>query len=265
MASSIAALALLVLSAPALAEGVGVVLPGACARPLPAGKTASPCAAAHALNLLDEVDFLIESQAFERSLRPHASTAALACLEANANEFMYERVDLVDDLKRIRLWAAAAKEPAAEVEDASCVEAGAYMLGGVKSDHPKKMAGNVAASAWALVHHQAQALKRKADPALAEREKAATTTEAGEFSKQREFLLDQLGGLQAWTDEASSPARFVVVKDSAPFPVDAATIEKTLKEAEETLKAVPDRKLETPPEAARAAASQSPSSPSKTR
>src|SRR5438046_2675731 len=64
---------------------------------------------------------------------------------------------------------------------------------------------------------------------------AAAATEAGEFSKQRDFLLDQLGGLQAWTDEASSPARFVVVKDSA--PADAAEIERTLKEAEAALAA----------------------------
>ena len=241
-------LALLALSAPAYARRVGVALPGECARPLPASKSASPCAAARALNMLDEVDFLIESQAFERRLRPGASTATLACLEANANEFMYERVDLIEDLKRLRLWATAAKQPAIEVEDASCVEAGAYMLGGAKSDHPKKMAGNVAASAWALIHHQDQALRRAADPKVSDREKAAAATEAGEFSKQREFLLDQLGALQAWTDEASSPARFVVGKDSA--PADAAEVEKTLKEAEAILKAAPERKLEVPRDSA---------------
>lgn len=221
---------------------VAVSLRGDCRRPLPGHKTWTPCAAAHALNLIDEAGLLAASRAYDASLRsgPQASTATLVCLDDNAVEYLSERELLLKDLERLRAWAKAATDIAAEVEDPSCIESvGGYMIGGTKSDHPERMASNVAMSAWALTHHHAEALKRKGRTDLTDAEKAAAEKETKEFSTQREFLLDQLEGLQAWAGRATVPETPVAVKDG-PLervgPEELAKLEKTLIEMRESLK-----------------------------
>ncbi len=235
---AVLALALLSLPVSASEHPVGISLRAGCRRPLPQEKTWTPCAAAHALNMIAETEFLLESREAERSYwaQPQPSTAALACVDDNAIEYMYEREDLLADLKRIRTWAEAAKDIAAEVEDPGCIEsAGGYMVGGDKSDHPKKMAMNVGASAWMLIRYHGKARERQAKNEQTEEDKAAASKEAKEFDWQRGFLLSQLAGLEAWTEKAVSPGAVVEVKDEAPKPVDFEKLGKELAELKESL------------------------------
>lgn len=237
----------LLLAAPAAAR-VEVRLRGDCRRPLPGNKTWTPCAAAHAVNLLYEAGFLSISRSYDEKLRaePAPSTAALACLDDNGVEYLHEREDLLRDIDRIRAWAEAAADIEADVEDPGCVDfVGGYMIGGVKSDHPERMASNIAVSAWALTHHHGEALKRRGKADLDALEKAAAEREKKEYVAQREFLLGQLDDLRAWAEKATTPETPVAVKDPPLERYDAEEIAKTEKmllEMQETLKKT-DEKL----------------------